>query len=1164
MSVRFMLGRSGSGKTTTILTEIREQLITDPEGPPIIYIVPDQMTFQSEYQLISAPNVSGMIRAQVFSFTRLAWRILQETGGISRQHLNSVGINMLIRKIIEDQKEHLTLFQKAADKNGFVQQMEQMLTEFKRYCIHPEELAEKQAKLADGEKQTKAIQDKLHDLQLIYARFEEELTGKYLDSEDYFRLLAEKVAVSTYLQQADIYIDGFHSFTPQEYMIIAALMKRCNRVTIALTLDQPFSDVVPDELHLFRQTGETCQTLMQMVKGDGIKLEEMIVVQEQHRSHGALQHLEKFFDERPARIFSEEPNIITAQAVNRRAEIEGVARTIKQSIRDSGHRFRDFAVLVRNGSEYHDIIESIFYDFDIPFFIDQKRTMLNHPLVELIRSTLEIINGNWRYEPVFRAVKTELLFPKTSFLPKLREQMDELENYVLAYGIQGDKWTKRNRWIYRRIRGLELENIAQTDHEKQVEQQLNELRLIITAPILRLTRRLKKAETGQELCEALFLYLEELEIPTKLERLKLAAEEKGRLLVAREHEQAWNAIIDLLDQFVEILGEEKISLKEFATILDSGMESLRFSVVPPALDQVIVADLEKSRLYDVKVAFVIGLNEGVLPAKFSEEGILADSDREELLRSGMKIAPSSRTRLLDENFIAYKALTTPSEQLFISYPIADEEGKALMPSSYIKRIEEMFPERKELFFVNDPAEQSELEQLEYVENERTTLAYLTAQLQLKKRGYPIYELWWDVYNYYMRNMNLKEPVRNVLSSLFYQNETTPLSADVTNDLYGDLIQVSVSRMELFNSCPFSHFAQHGLKLRDRHIYRLEAPDIGELFHAALKEIAEHVNKHDLTWASLTRQQCDDLANTAVNKLAPKLQNEILLSSNRHHYIKRKLEQIISRASYILSEHAKASGFSPVGLELGFGPKGDLPPLAFTLKTGAKMELQGRIDRVDKAQEGNDVFLRIVDYKSSAKDINLSDVYYGLSLQMLTYLDIVITYSKQFIGMEATPAGVLYFHVQNPIIQASKLLSMDEIEQEIFKKFKMNGLILSDENVIRLMDNSLESGDSQIIAAGIKKDGTLSKRSKVASTEEFQYLRQYVRNQYVKTGNQIVNGAVEIAPYQIKDKTPCTFCSFKPVCQFDPSIEPNDYRVLSPKKKEDVLEIIRMEVEASEQ
>lgn len=1160
MSLRMITGRTGSGKTNLCLDEIKKALIANPDGKPIIYIVPEQMTFSSEYHLVTDQTIGGMIRAQVYSFSRLAWRILQETGGISRYHLSSVGLNMLIRKIIEDQKDHLKLFQRAADKQGFVQQIEQMITEFKRYCIRPEELI-----LANSEgTAAKVLQDKLTDLELIYRKFEDEVFGKYIDSEDYFHLLSEKISGSVYLKDAEIYIDGFYSFTPQEYMVLKELMKHCNRVTIAITSNQSHFETSPDELDLFRLTSEACYSIIEIAKAEGVEIEEPILLSEQQKwSQTSLQHLEEEFDSRPAIPFHGQTAIHIGHAANRRAEIEGIAREIRQLVRTKDFRYRDIGLLIRNGNDYHELIEPLFTDYQIPFFIDQKRTMLNHPLIELIRSSLEVINSFWRYEPVFRVIKTELVYPLQENAGRMREKMDKLENYVLAHGVKGSKWTKKERWTYRRFQGLEFEANVQTDAEKEIEQQLNELKLMISAPLLRLSRRLNKADTGRKLCEAIYLFLEELDVPAKLESWKMAAEQKGNLVKMREHEQVWNAVIDLLDQYVEILGDESISLKSFTAILDAGFESLHFSLIPPALDQVIIGDLEKSRLTDLKAAFVIGLNEGVLPAKIADDGILLDEDRERLLAAGITIAPSSRTRLLDENFIAYKALTTPTELLYVSYPLANDEGKALIPSSYIKRLKDMFPDVKEHSYVTDPSELTKEAQLQFVANLSTTLSYLNTQLQLKKRNYPIADVWWDVYNLYL-DSDWKGRAEKVFSSLFYSNQTVKLSKETADELYGDTIQASVSRMELFNGCAFSHFAQHGLKLRERQIFRLEAPDIGELFHAALKHISDIVNEQKISWANLTRQQCGDLAKEAVEKLAPKLQNEILLSSERHHYIKRKLEQIITRASLVLSEHAKVSGFSPIGLELSFGRNGQLPPLTFSLKNGKRMELAGRIDRVDQAKADNDhIYLRVIDYKSSEKDVNLSEVYYGLALQMLTYLDIVMTHSDELVEMKASPAGVLYFHVHNPMVNTKKLLTVEELEKEIMKKFKMNGLMLADQNVIRMMDQTLESGDSSIIAAGIKKDGNLSKKSKVASINEFEELRKFVRGLYQKTGENIIDGQVEIAPFKLKDKTPCTFCAFKSVCQFDESIENNHYRILSPQSNDSIFELIRKEAEGNE-
>lgn len=1156
MSIRFILGRSGSGKTTLMMNEIIEKMNEEPLGNPIIYIVPEQMTFISEYKFVTHPDIRGMVRTQVYSFTRLAWRILQETGGMNRIHIHSTGISMLIRKIILEHKEELKIFQKNADKFGFIRQLEKILIEFKRYCISSTELLEQQA----TKEISQNLLDKLHDLHIIYERFTEAIRKKYLVTEDYLTLLAEKIPYSNLLRDAEIYLDGFYSFTPQEFLVIEKLMKHCKKVTIALPLDKPYRETVPDELNLFRMTGETYSTLYDMAKLSNIEVENDLVLNQPKRFHTpALAFLEKNFAELPPVSFAHEPEITIFEAANIRAEVEGIGRKIISFVRDHHYRFKDIAILIRNGQNYYELLETIFTDYQIPFYIDQKKLMLNHPLIELIRSTLEIITKNWRYESVFRAVKTDLLFPRTGNLKELRENMDLLENYCLAYGIQGDKWTSKNRFVYYRYRGIDVDQYVQTDEEKEFEEKLNEWRSLITTPIIRLTNRMKKAQNGKELCEALYVYLEELEIPVKLEQLKWEAEKKGELRLSREHEQVWNAVIDLFDQFVEILGHEKMSIKQFSEVIESGLETLHFSIVPPALDQVIVADLELSRLLDIKIAFIIGLNDGVLPIKFSDEGIFSDEDREQLFSQGIKIAPTSKERLLDEEFIAYKAFTTPAEYLFISYPLANEEGKALFPSPYIKRMKEMFPQMKMISLKVEPNEYTDLEQLEFIVNHDVALTYLTNELQRYKRKEPIEPLWWDCHNVLIES-SCKQQVQKVLSSLFYENKAVNLSDDVIKDLYGETILGSISRMELFNSCPFSHFLKHGLKLQEREIFRLQAPDIGVLFHSALKQIGDMIQQMKRSWASLTEEEIEKMVNEVVQSLAPKLQNEILLSSNRYQYLKRKFEKIIKRAVKVLSEHAKASGFQPVGMEVSFGPKGELPPVRFMLKNGIKMELTGRIDRIDLAETDRGLFLRVIDYKSSKREVNIAEIYYGIALQMLTYLDILLLYSEKIIGKPAHPAGVLYFHVHNPLIKSNKPLSDKEIEDEIFKQFKMNGLVLSDPEIVHLMDKTLESGESKIISAGIKRDGQLTARSKIATNEEFRYLRKYVQNVFKKTGEKIVDGNVDIAPYKFKDEIPCKFCSFKSICQFDQRLAENNYRIFVPLDKNEALDLIKSEVE----
>ncbi|MFX3622452.1 MAG: helicase-exonuclease AddAB subunit AddB [Ectobacillus sp.] len=1167
MSLRFILGRTGSGKSERCLQEMREELRVNPNGDTIVYLVPEQMTFQAQQALVSDPAVRGSIRAQVFSFSRLAWKVLQETGGTSRLHIDGVGVHMLLRKVVEARKGELKVFQKASEQNGFFDQLAGMIAEFKRHNLTPSNVytlwQELEVRSSDGKDMLLA--NKMYDLQLLYEDFERSLIGKYLDAEDYLKLLCEKLPRSRYMKGAAVYVDGFHSFLPQELEIIKQLLRHGAHVTVTLTLDQP-APAAKSELDLFYTTSRTYEKLLRAAEELKIAVKPPVLLenQERFRFSPSLAHLEKYYEERPCRYFSEKPDVTMYSAASRRAEVEGIAREIRQLAREEGYRYRDMAVLLRNASSYQDLIKTVFQDYEIPYFIDQKRPMLHHPLIELIRSALEVISGNWRYDAVFRCVKTELLYPPKANKEQLREEMDEFENYCLAYGIQGKKWTSRERWTYRRYRSLEGYTSVQTDSEREMEETVNRLRMMIAEPLLQLQKRLKRAKTALKMCEAVYLFLEESKIPEKLEELRAEAEAKGELLFANDHDQVWQDVIGLLDTCVEMLGEEKFSLDMFIKIFTTGLESLQFANIPPSLDQVLIANVDRSRLSNIKAVFLIGANEGVIPAAISDEGVLSEGERETLLAAGIELAPTSRQKLLEEQFVMYQALTRASHKLYITCPLADEEGKTLLPSSLFKKLKEMFPFAEEIFLTNDVNDLPAEKQLSYVTAPAVTLSYLTQQLQNWKRyGFENdLTFWWDVYNFYVTDLKWKHKSKRVLSSLFYRNEARKLSRAVSRELYGDKIKGSVSRMELFKRCAYAHFAQYGLSLKERDIFKLDAPDIGELFHAALKKIADRLMSEKKSWADLTAKECARLAEAAIEELAPLLQKEILLSSNRHHYLKRKLQQIIFRASLILSEHAKASGFVPIDLEVPFGMngRGALPPLKFELRNGAKMEVVGRIDRVDKAESEQGIFLRIIDYKSSAKSLELSEVYYGLALQMLTYLDVVIENASKWVGngKKASPAGVLYFHIHNPMIDIKSRLSSEEIEQEILKKFKMKGLLLADADVIQLMDNTLTTGLSNIIPAGLKKDGGLHSNSVVASEQEFDVLKQYVRGTFEDIGTNITDGVIDIAPYKMKNKTACAFCQFKPVCQFDESFEENSYRALKPLKRNEVLQKIKGE------
>ncbi len=1162
MSLRIVTGRSGTGKTTFIQEEIVAEVEKQPMGSPIFLIVPDQMSFSAEYDMTHDYNITGLIRAQVTTFKRLAWRVLQETGGISRKEVNGFGYRMLIRKLLENHKEEFALFRKAADKRGFTAEMERLLKEFSRYSLDSLALVNLEESFEQVDA-PRTLKDKVHDLQILVQAVEESLGTAYVDSEGYYPLLTAKLVNSEIIRQSDIYIDGFTAFTTREFELVEELLKVAKRVTIVLPMEAEAD--ADDEQALFYQSARTCARLKEIAFDNGIEVEPIKHCMHQHRFKTAdLRHIESQFEVFPPYPKVSDGSVQIIEAANRHSEIHAIARQIQHLTQNEQMRYRDIALLYRQPDVYDSLISTIFPQYDIPFFVSQKKPMLHHPLIELSRSALEAIQSDWKYEPIFRAIKTDLFFPATKDIQVWRERADILENFVLAQGIYGKRWFEERRWIYKKYRGLELYTKNQTDEERAYQQEIEAVRQIILEPLKSFEDQLQEAVTGREIVTALFGFMEKLEVFDKLQALKDREIEKGRLLAASEHEQAWNKWVEILEQFDLLFGDQQMSLDEALEILDEGFDTLEFSRIPPSLDEVTVANADIARLTKMKAVFVIGVNEGVYPKRMDHEGILADSEREWFSQIGYEIAPTSKTRLLEEEYITYHAFTMESERLTVSYAIADEESKALLPSLYVKRLEEQLKGIKKSIVLMDPSESAEGQSaLPYITHPRTSLSYLMKQLRLHQDDHELGSEWLALQRYYEEDPYWSSVLERLMRPLKTHNRAEHLTPEITEALYGDTLTSSVSRIEKFYRCPFAHFSSYGLHLEERAEFRLETPTIGDLFHAALKWIGEETDRMNITWAQLSNSQCALLAKQAVEAISPLLYHQILLSTARYRYIARKLTYIVQRTLQSLSQHAKVSGFKPIALEAAFGPGEPLPPLVIQLNNHKKMQMRGRIDRVDATTINGKPYIRVVDYKSSAHKLDLNDVYYGLSLQMLTYLDVALTNSEEWLPIHAEAGGVLYIHIHNPMISSNNSLTQEEAENERLKGFKMRGLLLDDYDSIIAMDDQLADGGgySQVVPIYMKKDGSRSQsRSSIIGPEDMRTLNSFVRNKHKKAGEQILEGCTDISPFRINQRTACEFCSFKSVCQFDTTDADQHYRQLHVEKSDEIIEKIRKEAD----
>lgn len=1129
MTLHILTGRAGAGKTSYCLDAAAALMNSASDGGPILLLVPEQATFQMERQLAARTGQGGFVRAHVSGFRRLAQRVLAESGGAVHPQLTDLGKRLALRRLLVKHRSELQVLGRAARQRTFAETLVSAIWEFKTWLIAPEQLEQMQAQLGET-----VLAAKMHDLALLYRRFEEFLSGRYHDPEDALTLLARSLGQSEFIRGASIYIDGFHWFTPQEVQVIEALLKAAAQVTITLCIDETDQETQQNEAALFHRQWNTWQELSRRAKRLGIA-----VTTENLRPGGRFSQApllafleQRFFDPAGCCYEGDCSSLLAAEAANRRVEAEGIVRRMLALCRDSGYRWRDMAVLVRDSESYSELMETVLADFDIPFFSDRRRPVVNHPLAELIRSALEVITDNWSYDPVFRCLKTDLF-------PLERGDIDMLENYCLEFGIRSNRWTEDKPWTF--VRRLSLEEDGEINGaEQQRLNRINELRNLARQPLLQFQQAVKQANTVLVYTTAVYQLLLDLEVPAKLDKWSAKAEEAGDLDQSREHRQLWTGVIELFDQLVETCGDEEMTLDEYAEVLGEGLEGLALSLIPPGLDYVTVSTLERGRTMSARAVFIPGVNEGVLPQRSREEGLLTDTERQRLAECGMELAPGALPDAFHEQFAVYTALTRASEQLWLSYSLADAEGKALEPSLVFDRLKRLQVLREwKLLTVDIPPGQEE----DYLVHPRRALSALAAGLREIPSQEEAAPVWWQVYNWAHARPELRSGLERIAAGLFHTNQVEPLPAEVARELYvrNNKLRGSVTRFEGYRACPFQYFSRYGLNLRPRPVFRLAAPDFGQFLHAILKTFGEQLQAEGRRWHEVTPQEASERCRTITNELAPRLQNEILLSSRHYQHIKDRLERTAGKSLERLTRFAGVSSFRPAALEQSFGrDSASWPALVFPIGEGLAVELAGQIDRLDKAEQDGRTYLLIVDYKSGQAGLRLSDVVHGLKLQLITYL----LAACQAEGEQGMPAGVLYYYLKNPKVTDKRMLSDEEIAREIGKQLKMPGWVLAEPTVVKLVDNGID-GWSDYVKLYFKNEKFHGSNAAVLKTaEQFQLLMAYAQQVIAETAQEIISGQAAIAPYNSNNRTPCGFCDYRPVCQFDNLLPDNQYRVLA--------------------
>lgn len=1157
MSLRFIYGRAGCGKSYYCLNEIKSR-INDKVEHSLILLVPEQFSLQAERNLARAMETGGIIKTEVLSFRRMAYKVFNEVGGTADSRINSAGKCIIVHKVLENLRKELDVFSMSASQKGFVNTMSNMIAEFKRYNITPDDLDEACSKLKDT-----LLKKKLAELALIYSEYEKLTSNKYKDADDDLTILYDKLDKTDIFDGSEIWIDQFSGFTSQEYKIIGKLLQKALRVNICLCTDclgrEPAgaeierSVTAASQTDVFWPINNIYNKIVKMAGECKVKIESPVFLNNRmHRFKDSpeLQHLERYYFAFPYRKYEINPqnsyhgdiSIFTATSIY--TEIEDTARNIITLCRDRNLRFRDITVVCGNLDMYEKFIRTIFDQYGVPCFIDKKRDIIKHPLIQLIMSVFEIFIYDWSYEAVFRYLKTGLTNVS-------REEVDLIENYVLACGIRGRRWTKESSWDY--IPDM----IWQEEEKLKYSNLLNKINCIrnkVITPLVELHKAATGRKTSREIAEALFEFLCEIQIPDKIENYIEEFKNNGELALAAEYGQIWNIVMEALNQVVELIGDEKPGIRRFKDILEIAFSEYKIGLIPPAVDQVLVGSIERSKSHNVKALYILGVNDGVFPVPCDGEGILSDSDRSTLQSVGLELASDTRTKAFESQYITYSTLTTAEKYLRLSVPIADHEGRTLRPSMVISRLRKIFPHiREESNITRD----SNLE-IDLVSSKSPTFNQLLCAMRKYNEGRSIHPVWKDVYNWFLAQDDWKDQCGLINTALAYTNLVAPLTKQRTEKLYGNPIHSSVSRFEKYAACPFSYYVQYGLKAKERRVFNLTPPDIGTFLHTVVEEFSKYVQTNEIMWRNITREQCFDIINHITDNLLEKMQGgPIKNGTERCKILVKRLNRVILRAVWLIVEHIKRSSFEPLAYEVDFGGKDGLPPIVIELPSGGQVKLTGRIDRIDTFKTGNETYIRIIDYKSGAKDFSLANVYYGIQLQLITYLDACTGSVKAKFKEAASvlPGGILYFKIDDPIIKNNKReFTEEEIEKSIMKQLKMKGLLLADVKVVKAMDRTID-GYSLIIPARVNKGDVLGSGSSIATIEQFSILQKYVKKILQNMGEEMINGNISISPFKKKKATSCQYCAYSSICQFDALLKDNKYRILHDKSDDEVWSLL---------
>ena len=1148
MALQIITGGSGSGKSTQICNEI---LKAGEENPKKNYfvIVPDQFTMQTQMDFVNRSKCGGIMNIDILSFSRLAHRIFEETGGNRKPVLDDTGKSLILRKIAGGIKDRVPVIGSNLNKQGYIHEVKSAISEFMQYGIGVSQLDA----MIEYAKSRGALHYKLKDLQVLYHAFREYIRDNYITTEESMDILAKELRKSALIPGSVVVFDGFTGFTPIQENVIAVLLELCDDVMITVTTEKS-SDGRSQELFSFADKTITRLEKLAALRGIEVVHRPQLKIKHRFTEHGELAFLEKHLFRYPMPSYTGESQQCIKVSFHKdmQTEVRFLCRQIRALIKDTGCAYRDIAVIAGDLSAYESCIENEFMQYELPLFMDKTRGIELNPFVEFIKSALLILTDNFSYEAVFHYLRSGL----ADFT---QEEVDDLENYVLEMGIRGKKAWKHT------FAGRTYAMKQRDDAIEELEA-LNTLRERFIMQLHALLYGQEKQEcsythglTVKELVERLYAFVVDNRIEEKLAAYAEFFEKKKEDARAKEYQQIYRLIMELLEQIMELIGQEKMTVKEFADILDAGFDEIEVGIIPRSVDRIIVGDIERTRLKPVKYLFFLGVNDGNIPGKASKGGIISDIDREFLKGSGQELAPSPRDQMYIQKYYLYLNLTKPSEGLYLSYIGMDAQGAAIRPSYLIGMIKKMFPDcqwerdmTEEALRIGNMAEAKELFCM-------LLLKYADGTVTPKERGR---------FEQLLPVLGREEVDRLMLSHLienaFYEKKDAAISRAAAGLLFGDTIMSSISRMEKYASCAYSYFLQYGLSLKERQLYGFETKDMGTIFHGVMERFSQKLKEHDYTWIDFPHEEGEAFVSEAMEEVCLGYTDALLYENALNRYTMGRMEKILQKCVKNISYQIGKGRFVPKEYEVSFQVIEDLKDMDLSLTDKDKMRLVGRIDRMDTYENEDKIYVKIVDYKSGDKNFDLAAFYHGTQLQLVVYMNEALRRTqKQNPEKEAVSAAMLYYHMADPLVDGGAGISKEAVNQKIKEALRMKGVLNSDGTILEALDTS-KTQKSDCVPLDYDSKGGLKASVNAYDKEQLKLLSDYASYCLKEMGVKIKKGEISLNPFTSGGTDACTYCAYKDVCGFDEKMPGHKKRNLDKEKDMDYLEKMQEKLSGKEQ